>query len=164
LVLQLSTAARVRVAASVVLVTMLWPFGHYFLSVRYDVNPWKLWGMAMYCTTHETTLHFTYRGDDGEIRPLALDSLGPELRARALQHYRRRATLGRLYPLDGLAREILAARPDVDELIMKSGVKRLDAASGRFARSERMHRYARENRMVELESTVQSNDRRRWSD
>jgi hypothetical protein len=132
LVLQLNTTVRVRIAASVVALTILWPFCHFVLAARYDVDPWKLAGMAMYCTVHDLTLRFEYRSGDETLRPLQLASLGPELLASVERHSRRRATLGRFHPLDGLAREILEARPDIDELILKTDVKRLDPMTGRI--------------------------------
>ena len=49
----MSPRAKARVVGTLLLLVAVWPLAHRQLVVRFDVNPWKLYGFAMYCTPHD---------------------------------------------------------------------------------------------------------------
>ena len=46
----MSLRAKQYVLAGLLLLLALWPLAHRALVVRYRVDPWRLFGWAMYCT------------------------------------------------------------------------------------------------------------------
>ena len=121
-------------------VLALWPLVQHLLAVHYDVNPWKLFGMAMYCTPHSIQLQLWDRTTEPR-RELDLAALSLETRQR-LQTYRaEREALGRLSRPDKVARQVLAELPETKLLEFKIGVTRLDPHTARSSTTWRWYRY-----------------------
>ena len=73
--LQLSPAGKARLVGGIVLLIALWPIAHRQLVTRLDVNPWKLYGFAMYCTPHEVVVDVIDRSGDRPLRILAAEAI-----------------------------------------------------------------------------------------
>ena len=106
----------------------VWPLVHRTLVVRYDLNPWRLFGWAMYCTPIP-------RVDVGFVperagRPVEL-SLPPDLRGEIQGFTRRSEALGQLADPRGLARTALTTL-EIDSLVLTVQRRYLDARSARL--------------------------------
>ena len=84
----------------------VWPIAQWYLVEKYDANPWKLCGFAMYCTPHEFGMDVidTTRGR----RVMSLK----EIEATNDQYglfFTKRRHLGKLYSPQPVADAIFAA-------------------------------------------------------
>jgi hypothetical protein len=128
---------KVNVAAGVVLLVALWPLVHRVLVARFDVNPWKLGGFAMYATPAPPLVVAVFGLRDGKLVRVTPQTL-PLAQRDALRRFEiERHALGELRRPDALAREILAADASLDQLSVVVQRTTLDRASARLA-SERM--------------------------
>ena len=112
-----SLAAKRRILVVLLGLFALWPIVHGELVARYHINPWRLFGWAMYCVpTYEPQVRFFGKSGDrsGEI------SLPPSPRVEVerIRFVRQRGQLGEWASGDLLASEIFAAYPDLDELVI----------------------------------------------
>lgn len=82
---------------------MMWPFVHRGLVVAADVNPWKLFGFAMYCTPHQVRVRLA-KAVDNRIRPISDQEIPPEPRRALATFERYRTPLGELHSHEDLAR------------------------------------------------------------
>ena len=48
----MSARRKARIVGTLLVAIALWPLVHRQLVTRLDVDPWKLYGFAMYCTPH----------------------------------------------------------------------------------------------------------------
>jgi hypothetical protein len=133
----MSTETKRRVVFSVLCVFALWPLAHRGLVARYDLDPWRFFGWAMYC---QPKLPLRV-GIDAWRAGVRLSV--PETAALANERRRylaRRAVWGSLLPPDDLAQEVLdqAAADDV-----RIEVRRLvlDPATSRIVTREQVYRY-----------------------
>ncbi|MBX3024183.1 hypothetical protein KF840_04655 [bacterium] len=108
----MTLAAKQRLVVAVLAVLAAWPLAHRALVARYDLDPWRFFGWAMYCTPKlpaEVRLFAIERGERVEV-PVA--SLSPPQR-RAVDALRdRRAVWGTLASPARAAAALLDARPD----------------------------------------------------
>lgn len=102
-----------RLLASFLLVFGFWPLLQHVLVRRYDVDPWRLFGWAMYCVPGSMkTVRVVEVSRDGGFRVLAPDAYDAADQ-RAIDRFRiRRQALGRLASGDALARHMLERHPD----------------------------------------------------
>jgi hypothetical protein len=95
----------------VVLAVLVWPLVHLVLVARYEVDPWELFGWAMYA---QPAARVQVRVDverDGVRSPLR--AMGAT--RQAIRDYaRRRTALGRLAPPDALAQSVLESRSEAE--------------------------------------------------
>jgi len=126
--------------AAIVLVVALWPFAHAALVARYRIDPWELFGWAMYALPAARVQIGveTIRGD--EVEPLR--AMG-ELRERIQRFARRRTALGELASTEPLAHELFAADPSIDALIVLTREFELDHESSLLVTRDEQHRHER---------------------
>jgi hypothetical protein len=127
----------------VLLLVALWPIAHRQLVTRFDVNPWKLYGFAMYCTPHGLSIELIDRSQP-QLRKLDPASLPPRARLALDRFAIRRGTLGKLQPPDAMAREVLRALPEVRNLSVAVTVVSLPAGASHVAPRTEIYGYTRD--------------------
>jgi hypothetical protein len=74
--LQLSAQAKARLCGALLALVALWPLLHRPLVVIADVDPWKLFGFAIYCTPHHVSVDLIDRSR-APAREIRGDELPP---------------------------------------------------------------------------------------
>jgi hypothetical protein len=142
----LTTRMKRRALAGVLALLLVWPFAHYLMVVYGHVDPWRLFGWAMYCQPRPAPrVYVVARSKDdpselpttgrierqphvvevGELQRL----LGRPLLTSA--EYASRQLWGRLAGSpDALAHRIFEARPNFDRLRIGVLVPYLDPRTG----------------------------------
>jgi len=113
----------------------LWPLLHRGLVARFEVNPWKLGGLAMYTTAVPPLGVVVLRKSAQGLVAVDERQLDDETR-RELERFRiRRHALGELQSADPLGRQLLAALPDADWLVIAVQRLQLDPTTARLKAS-----------------------------
>ena len=134
---------RSRALAGLLLFVALWPILHRVLVARYELNPWRLGGFAMY-STYVKTIVALAEPTEGGLRPLAEASLDPESLA-VLERFRQdRSVLGRLRPPHDVARAVFRERPELRRLVVVVQRLALDPESARMVSGRRSIHYDRD--------------------
>ena len=131
---------KARILGSIALLLLVWPFAHRYLVHRYDVNPWELWGIAMYCTPNDCHVA-PYVQSMGAGRLTKQQSMERSLPHGVNDFRRVRSDLGRFHSPDDLARAVLEARPSLDEIEIVVTVTRLDGKTAMIQKRKRYYRY-----------------------
>lgn len=111
----------------------LWPLAQRALVVRFDVDPWKLGGFAMYCAPRPRVEIGLFDATDGDPVPIPPARLTASVREAVREFRARRILLGRLASYQPLARALLDARPEIERLRIEVTRIVLDRASARVA-------------------------------
>jgi len=107
----------------------LWPFLHRLVVARYDVNPWKLSGWAMYATPRPPVVVAALTMGPNGLAVIDESSLREKPR-RALERYRvRRHALGKLAAPTRTGEAILASHPDLESVVILVQTYHLDPAT-----------------------------------
>ena len=117
-----------RTAGIVLVLIMVWPFVHRGLVVVADVNPWKLFGFAMYCTPHQVKVRLAKMAGN-RIRPMSKQEIPPEPRRALAIFERNRASLGMLHSHEDLTRYLAESLPPTERLFIWVEVTTLDPAT-----------------------------------
>lgn len=139
----MSTRTKARLAGTLLALVAVWPLAHRQLVTRYDVNPWKLYGFAMYCTPHLVAVDLIDRTRP-PARRIPPEELPAALRERYERYVARRSTLGWFVPPQDLARDVLAALPEVGDLGVAVTVSRLPFAGTELESRTRFYRFPRQ--------------------
>ncbi len=135
---------KARLLGSLVVVVGLWPIAHYVLVTRLDVNPWKLYGFAMYCTPHVVEVELY--GRQGErIRRIESRTLPPEIREGYRAFLLRRWVLGRLHSPEPVARSLLETWPQLESVEVRVHLERLQPMGDSIMRRSRVYDFARDS-------------------
>ncbi len=141
----MSTALRKRVASAFILFVAVWPLVHYGLCRTFDINPWKFNGFAMY-TVPVRQIELVYvgigNGREERIEPFEHPALAKE----AKRFQQGVWTLGRLYPPHLLANMIFDEFPQYDEVLVVTGVYRINRETKLMDLDQRHYRYTRPGR------------------
>ncbi len=135
-----SGTLRRRAMLSILVAAAIWPLVHHMLVLRYDVDPWELFGWSMYAVpaARVAVAIDLERGDEVEpLRPLG------DLFARVRAFARRRSALGTLASSESLARELLADDAQLDAVVVTTRSLELDPQTTVWRLHERSERYAR---------------------
>ncbi len=108
--------AKKRLAVALLACCVIWPGIHHALARIYDFDPWKFFGWSMYAVPNPTVDVTVGRIDEGRLQVVVLDGALADTAGRFAA---RRAVLGKWLPPDDLAREILAAHPGVDRMVVR---------------------------------------------
>lgn len=125
----MSFERRRRILAGLLLGVALWPAVHHALVRGASIDPWKLFGWAMYAAPPGRVQVRVDGVARGARSPLRLFGEAADARDAFA---RRRASLGRLARPDALAEEVLATDPDLDEVVVVVRGWSLDARSARL--------------------------------
>jgi len=134
----LSTQFKKRIVLAILIVLLLWAPVHRWLVHTYDIDPWHLFGWAMYC-----------RPDLGlEIRMVPLRGEHPEpqqfstsIRRKQLDYGLRRMAYGSLVSPEDLARFVLSELDGYDGIAIRIEKRFLDPASARIHAHHDIFRY-----------------------
>ena len=132
------------IVGAVLLWALAWPLVHRAVVARFDVNPWKLGGFAMYAvpTPPVVTALMTDRG--GELAALPESEL-PRASREALDRFRaERHALGSLRRPDDLAEAVFADAPQMRWLLVVVQKSRLDAETALVSTSQERFVYDRD--------------------
>ena len=100
------------------LALLTWGLCHPVIVYFYDMNPWKLFGMAMYCVPQSqlSAIHFADTSS-GERRLIPFpDKVSEQKRAKQLKYLSLRRHTGSLLAPDVLAEHSFELRPDLTRL------------------------------------------------
>ena len=139
----MTITAKQRLVVAALAVLAVWPLAHRALVVRYDLDPWRFFGWAMYCTPKLPTDIYLFTVENGVRVPVEPRSLTPAQRRSvyALQH--RRSIWGSLASPERVGSAILAAKPDADIVEVVVSKWYLDPATAHIATREEHHRFKR---------------------
>lgn len=138
----MTARGKARLIGTVVLAIAVWPIAHRLLVVRMDVNPWKLYGFAMYCTPHEVVVDVIDRSS-GAPRRLDPAAFPPPLRESHQRFEARRSVLGRLAAPDALAADAFAALPELRALTVAVSIFSLEPGQASITRRTQLYPFAR---------------------
>lgn len=131
------------VVVAVLLFVAFWPLVHRGLVARYDVNPWKLAGFAMYTTPTPPVQVVLFRRGAGGLVPIDERSLSPELQRRLARFRVERHALGALRRPDALGAALLEARPELAWVVVAVQRMQLDPGSARMTSRREQFVYER---------------------
>jgi hypothetical protein len=103
----------------------------------------KLGGWAMYTTPRRSLLSILLTRVPGGYRPIAPEAWPEYVRVQQQRFNVNRKVLGELWPPDDLAAAALAARPDLDNVVVLVQVLELDPATEHVVSSKRQYEYPR---------------------
>lgn len=138
---RLSSRAKARITGTLLLLAVVWPVFHRVLVLRYDVDPWKLFGFAMYCTPHSVAVDLIDRSGP-RPREILREELPLSLRDDYDRFVARRATLGALQSPDPFARKLLEAMPGIERLTLAATVWSLPFAGSELESRTAFYHYA----------------------
>ncbi len=101
--------------ATLIALYILWIPVHFLVAQRFEINPWKLCGLAMYATPQPRVAITLFEVREGGLEPLWIEARVQDQQLY-LDYMERRRQLGHLAPPDGLAEHLFALKPDVDHL------------------------------------------------
>jgi hypothetical protein len=146
----LTLAGKQRLVVAALGLLAVWPLAHRALVARYDIDPWRFFGWAMYCAPKLPATVSLVAIEGGERVPVAVRSLSPDDR-RAIHSLRRhRALWGTLASPARAGRVLLAARPRAAAVEVVVEKWFLDPASASIATRTETHRFERDAMAVDL--------------
>lgn len=113
---RLGVETKRRILVVMLVLFTAWPVAHGFLVERYLINPWRLFGWAMYCVpTYEPQVRFFgfSKGKTGEI---VFPSDRPRAELERIRYIRARGQIGALASPEVLAAELFEIYPELDGL------------------------------------------------
>ena len=135
-----ASARKRRVIVFVVVFVGLWPLVHRGLVLSHRIDPWELFGWAMYAVASERVqvgVDLVRGGARERLRP------SREEFAKIEAFAKRRSALGRLVSGEALAREILHTHPSAESLVLLTRRVSLDPESAHLVASEHEERFER---------------------
>jgi hypothetical protein len=123
-----------------------WPLVHRLLVARLDLDPWRFFGMAMYCVPKPRIGVAAYTVSNGRRENLVVRE-GSATHEAIQAFILHREAWGRRFAPDVLA-AALARVLRVDELEILIREHRLDVASARIVQSDTAYRYDRAGRPI----------------
>jgi hypothetical protein len=130
---------RRRILGAILVAAAVWPLFLRAAVRRFDVNPWKFGGFAMYTTPTPPILVALLRAVPGGFRALDPRTLPAPVRAQLDRFQMERHALGTLREPDDVARAVLAAQPELPGLVVMVQRMKLDPATARM--TSRRDRY-----------------------
>jgi hypothetical protein len=141
-----------RVVGVFLLCFAFWPLCQHALVRVYGVDPWKLFGWAMYSVPGPMkTVRVVLVDADGELRRLDLRHYTPEEQALVDRFRERRRALGRLASSEPLARGIFELHPEASGVFVPVLTFALDPDTARLTRHIESRTYWRDGREEGLE-------------
>ena len=135
--------AKQRLVVAALAVLAAWPLAHRALVVRYDLDPWRFFGWAMYCTPKLPVDIHLFTVENGVRVPVEPHSLTPAQRRSVYALQFRRSIWGSLASPERVGSAILAAKPEADIVEVVVSKWYLDPATAHIATREEHHRFKR---------------------
>jgi hypothetical protein len=130
-------------AIAVLVFVAVWPFVHRVLVAKYDINPWKLGGFAMYTTPTPPIQVVLFHKVGASLAPIDERELPRPVRRQADAFRTLRHARGRLRRPDALGAAVLEARPDLDWVVIAVQRMRLDRKTARMTSTREQFVYER---------------------
>lgn len=121
---------------------VVWPPLQFWFTSEIEGTPWKLFGLAMYSTVHETEV-VVLDESGGKREPIELGALSPEASHAVKSFARYRRVFGTLADASSAAEQIFRERPGTSALGFDVRLRRLDVASARLETRRTTLSYAR---------------------
>lgn len=137
----MTLAAKQRLVFAVLAVLAVWPLAHRALVWRYDIDPWRFFGWAMYCTPKLPAEVSLFAIEGGARVPVPLDSLSDGQREAVDALRRRRSLWGTLASPERAGAALRAARPQAAAVEVVVTKWYLDPATATIATREEAHRF-----------------------
>jgi len=123
---------RRRLVIAILVLAALWPLAHRVTVLRFDLNPWKLAGFAMYATPAPPVLVALLYPVPGGFRSLDRHTLSPSLKRQLEIFEMERHALGTLRRPDDLGHAVLRERRELSSLIIMVQRMKLDPDTARM--------------------------------
>ena len=139
----MTLAGKQRLVVAVLAALAVWPLAHRALVWRYDIDPWRFFGWAMYCTPKLPAEVALFAVEHGVRVPVEPSSLSDEQREAIDALRARRSLWGTLASPARAGAAPRAARPEA--AAVEGGVPtwHLDPATATIATHEETHRFPR---------------------
>lgn len=124
----MNSTRKARIVGVLITAIAVWPLVHHGLVRLYDVNPWKLFGFAMYAVPHQTTILKIESNAGSGWTPF--DSNNPQIQNTLRTYADRHSALGRLASPRKTAEFILHREPHLQAIrfsFEKRGISRTSA-------------------------------------
>jgi hypothetical protein len=136
----MSASHRKQALALLVCLLALWPAVHLWLSARYEIDPWELFGWGMYALpSPQVHIRLEQLVDS---RPLIVRP-SDETRALLDELARARTRFGQLVSLEDTASRILTHEPQMQGIVLVVRRWHLDRETANFDFTEERHRFDR---------------------
>lgn len=139
----MTLAGKQRLVVAMLAVLAAWPLAHRALVVRYDLDPWRFFGWAMYCTPKLPATISLFAIEDGVRQPVEIRSLSRDGRRAIAVLRRRRSLWGTLASPDRAGQALLAARPDAEAVEVVVSKLYLNPTTASIDTHVETHRFAR---------------------
>ena len=135
-----------RLVIILLAVFTFWPLVHRVLVARYDVNPWKLCGLAMFCVPNPQTELHVMNASGAQLRLIPKEVITPTDLAAAKKFRMHRNLVGRLVSHRSLGRTILQEHPEFDRILIRVVTARVDRETAMFTSRTEEHFVSRDER------------------
>lgn len=123
----------------------VWPILQFGAVVRYGVDPWKLFGWAMYCVPGSMkTLRLAVESDQGTLLVVEPETYSTREHRAATRFIEYHRALGQLARPDSLIRVFFEERPKAESIILGVATLELDRHSARLVSSLDYTRFDRQ--------------------
>ena len=139
----MSYRAKERLIFALLVVMVLWLPVHRWLVVRFETNPWKLAGWAMYVQPQPQVHLELFDAGGPELRRLPIDQTAAPFVGAVGKFLPRRQHAGLLVRPDGLAEVVFEVQPEVEHLAIVVTHTVLDPATARTVPKRFGYRYSR---------------------
>jgi hypothetical protein len=143
----MGVAAKRRIVVAVLACLLLWVPIHRLLVHRFDLNPWKFGGFAMYAAPAPKIGIGFYTEKDGALTPLHLASHSED-QPLFLEFFATRKHMGMLARPDVLAARVFERAPPREALAIIITSHHLNPVSARIEATQHGYRYQREHPIV----------------
>lgn len=136
----MTLASKRKCVLALLWVLGVWPLAHRYLVQRFEVNPWRFFGWAMYCTPALAPRVEVWL-DTAEAR-VALDTAAdPELERLIASFERQRLAWGELRRPDDIGRRVLDQQPQATRVEVEVVTRRLDPSRASIRARSRLYAY-----------------------
>ena len=139
----MTLAGKQRLVVAVLAALAVWPLAHRALVWRYDIDPWRFFGWAMYCTPKLPAEVALFAIEHGARVPVEPRSLSDEQREAIDALRARRSLWGTLASPARAGAALRAARPEAEAVEVVVSKWYLDPATATIATHEETHRFPR---------------------
>ncbi len=142
---QLSPRTKARAWLMALAALTVWPVLHFSLVERFELNPWKFFGFAMYCRPTlpvRTTIEVI---EDGRSVAVRIDQMPGPVRGALRDFSRNRSVLGTFREPEPVADWIFRIRPQADEVRIEVRHARIDPETGLIVEDRYPYAYRRDS-------------------
>lgn len=132
------------IVSAVLAFTAFWPLAHYGLVRTLELNNWKLGGWAMYATPQSRVLTALFTEVEGGYAQIRTETLPADVQREQRRFERWRQCLGIITRPDDLGQAALAARPDVENVVVLVQRMYLDPGTALMESTRAEYRYRRD--------------------